>query len=296
MRWSPTDEERVLRRPFRLALVLGVTAVVVVTRSLGALAVFIGVAASIAAHEGGHLLAARACGVRITEFMVGFGPRLWMRRLRGTEVSLRLLPFAGGAVKLHDEDEQRLRHRSWVFVAAAGPIANLAFGWALLFGAAAFLDGDGVVEAAPTATGQTRMMLTLTAETVQRLPELVAGNIGGAVGGEIPADTDRLLSPVSMAQLGNDATEAGGAAMLLRLVAVINIGLGVMNLLPIPPLDGSLITLHTLEGAAGRVTGRRVRVPKVLFRSVAYGFTGIVLVALAAAMVVDLAAPIDAFG
>lgn len=296
MRWSLVDDNRLLARPLRLALLTGLIALVALTRSVGAFAVFVGVAASIAAHEAGHLLAARACGVRITEFMVGFGPRLWKRTIRGTEVSLRLLPFAGGAVKLDDEDEAAMRHRSWVFVAAAGPIANLVFGWALLFGAAAFLDGDGVADATPLATSQTSQMLVLTAETVQRLPELVAGNIGGAVGGEIPADTDRLLSPVSMAQLGNGASEAGGLAMIVRLVAVINIGLGVMNLLPIPPLDGSLMTLHVIEGGLGRVTGQRVRVPKLLFRSVAYGFTGIVLLALAAAMVVDLAAPIDAFG
>lgn len=296
MRISLFDDSRRLVRPIRLALVAAVGALVATTNSVGALAVFVGVATSIAAHEAGHLVAARACGVRITEFMVGFGPRLWTRTVRGTEVSLRLLPFAGGAVKLHDDDEKALRHRSWVFVAAAGPIANLVFGWALLFGAAAFVDGAGAVDSAPLATSQTTQMLTLTAETVQRLPELIVGNIGGAVGGDVPADTDRLLSPVSMAQLGNGASEAGGLAMILRLVAVINIGLGVMNLLPIPPLDGSLMTMHTIEGVAGRLMGRKVRVPKMLFRSVAYGFTGVVLMALTAAMVVDLAAPIDAFG
>lgn len=296
VRWNLTDDTRIVHRPLRLALLLATIVIVAATRSVGALAVFVGVAASIAAHEGGHLLAARACGVRITEFMVGFGPRLWTRDVRGTEVSLRLLPFAGGAVKLHPDDEAQIRHRSWIAIAVAGPVANIVFGWALLFGAAAYLDGGGVVDSAPRAAAQTGQMLTLTAETVQRLPELVAGNVGGAVGGDIPADTDRLLSPVSMAQLGNDATEAGGLAMLLRLIAVINIGLGVMNLLPIPPLDGSLMALHTIEGAAGRLTGHRVRVPKLLFRSVAYGFTGIVLVALASAMVVDLTAPLDAFG
>ena len=93
-----------------------------------------------------------------------------------------------------------------------------------------------------------------------------------------------------------DSTTSGLLLDFAIPFILFNLLFGLFNLLPIPPLDGSLITLHTLEGVAGRLTGRRVRVPKMLFRSVAYGFTGIVLVALASAMVVDLAAPIDAFG
>lgn len=295
MRLTTPDDRRLIR-PLRWSIVAGVVALVAGTGSLGAFAVFAGVAVSIAAHEAGHLVAARACGARITEFMVGFGPRLWTRHVRGTEVSLRLLPFAGGAVKIHDDDEAALSHRSWIVLAAAGPMANLVFGWALLFGAAAVFDGTDARDAAPLATEQTSLMFSMTVDTVERLPQLITGNIGGAVGGDIPADTDRLLSPVSMAQLGNGASEAGGAAMVLRLIAVINIGLGVMNLLPIPPLDGSLIAIKSIEGVASKLRRREVQVPKLVFRSVAYGFTGIVLVALTAAMAVDLAAPIDAFG
>ena len=295
MRTRLFDDDKVLRRPLLVALAAAIAVVVWRTGSMGALVVFVGVSVSIALHEGAHLLVARACGARISQYFIGFGPRLWQRRIRGTEVSLRLLPFAGGAVEIHPEDEDRVSHRAWVAIALAGPLANIAFGGALLFGALAWFDGVPVAEAAPTSVDQTTEMVGLTAGTVTRLPDLVVGNVSAAAGGETPADDERLLSPVSMVQLGNGASDAGGFALLLRVVAVINIALGVMNLLPVPPLDGSLVAIHAIEGFAGRVSGRVVKVPKVVFRSVAYGFTGVLLFAMTAAMVVDLTSPIGAF-
>ena len=296
MRARILDDDAVLRRPLTVALLAALAVLVWQTGSGGALVVFVGVSVSIGVHEGAHLLIARWCGARVSQYFVGFGPRLWQRDVRGTQVSLRLLPFVGGAVEIHPDDEPNVRHRSWLAIAVAGPLANLLFGWALLFGASVLADGTPLVEAVPQSTEQTTQTVSLTAGTITRLPDLVITNIGAAAGGEAPADDERLLSPVSMAQLGNGASDAGGMAMLIRFVAVINIALGLMNLLPIPPLDGSLIAIHAVEGVADRAYGRPVKVPKILFRSVAYGFTGVLLFAMGAAMLVDLTSPIRAFG
>ena len=47
-------------------------------------------------HELGHFLAARAAGIRVEEFSVGLGPRLWgFTGKSGTRYSLRLLPLGG---------------------------------------------------------------------------------------------------------------------------------------------------------------------------------------------------------
>ena len=47
-------------------------------------------------HELGHFLAARASGIRVEEFSIGIGPRLFSRTGRdGTRYSLRLLPLGG---------------------------------------------------------------------------------------------------------------------------------------------------------------------------------------------------------
>lgn len=296
MRRRLFDDDKVLRRPLLAALVLMLAVLVWTTSSVGALVIFVGVSVSIALHEGAHLLVARLCGARISQYFIGFGPRLWQRRIRGTEVSLRLLPFAGGAVEIHPDDEANVSHRSWIAIAMAGPLANIAFGGLLLFAAATMFSGMPVAQAVPASADQTAQMVSITAGTVSRLPDLVVGNIGAAAGGETPADDERLLSPVSMVQLGNGASDAGGFGMLLRIVAVINIALGVMNLLPVPPLDGSLVAIHTIEGIGGRIAGRAVKIPRLVFRSVAYGFTGVLLFAMTAAMIIDITSPIDPFG
>ena len=52
---------------------------------IGVLVLAAGLALSIALHELGHLLPAKAFGVRVGQYMIGFGPTLWSRRRGGTD-------------------------------------------------------------------------------------------------------------------------------------------------------------------------------------------------------------------
>lgn len=63
--------------------------------ALGVLFVALGVAVSIGLHEVGHLVPAKAFGVKVTQYMVGFGPTLWSRRRGETEYGLKLIPLGG---------------------------------------------------------------------------------------------------------------------------------------------------------------------------------------------------------
>ena len=54
-------------------------------------------------HEAGHFLAARASGVRVEKFALGFGKKLLSIKRKGTEYVINLIPF-GGFVKLAGED------------------------------------------------------------------------------------------------------------------------------------------------------------------------------------------------
>ncbi|MGP9694448.1 M50 family metallopeptidase [Brachybacterium sp. AOP25-B2-12] len=63
--------------------------------ALGVLLVAIGIGISIALHELGHLTAAKAFGVRVTQYMIGFGPTVWSRRRGETEYGVKLLPLGG---------------------------------------------------------------------------------------------------------------------------------------------------------------------------------------------------------
>lgn len=66
---------------------------------LGVLAVVVGVGASIALHELGHLVPAKIFGVRITQYMIGFGPTVFSRRRGETEYGIKAIP-AGGYVSM----------------------------------------------------------------------------------------------------------------------------------------------------------------------------------------------------
>ncbi len=89
-------------------------------------AVFSGI---ILVHELGHCLVARACGLTVTRFSLGFGPRLFgWRDRRGTEWVVAAVPL-GGFVKV--VFDRRLAARAVVI--AAGPLANLALAAVLLF-------------------------------------------------------------------------------------------------------------------------------------------------------------------
>ncbi|GAA2150407.1 RIP metalloprotease RseP [Humibacillus xanthopallidus] len=62
---------------------------------LGVLVVVIGVALSIALHEIGHLVPAKKFGVKVTQYMVGFGPTIWSRKRGETEYGIKAVPLGG---------------------------------------------------------------------------------------------------------------------------------------------------------------------------------------------------------
>ncbi|WP_323096995.1 M50 family metallopeptidase [Intrasporangium sp. YIM S08009] len=62
---------------------------------LGVLVVVVGVALSIALHEIGHLVPAKKFGVKVTQYMVGFGPTVWSRKRGETEYGIKAIPLGG---------------------------------------------------------------------------------------------------------------------------------------------------------------------------------------------------------
>jgi regulator of sigma E protease len=55
-------------------------------------------------HELGHFLAAKRSGVVVQEFAFGFGPRIWGRKLKGTEYKINWIPLGGYCKMLGDQD------------------------------------------------------------------------------------------------------------------------------------------------------------------------------------------------
>jgi regulator of sigma E protease len=105
-------------------------------------AVLLAFGASIFLHELGHFWAARKLGMKVEEFAVGFGPKIYSWKRDGIEYSLRWIP-AGGFVKLpqmitsealegkSDEPIPPAPPLHKILVAFAGPFMNVAFAFAI---------------------------------------------------------------------------------------------------------------------------------------------------------------------
>lgn len=62
---------------------------------LGIVLFFLGILVSIAWHELGHFVTARWFGIKVPEFMVGFGRTIWSRKRGETEFGLKAVPLGG---------------------------------------------------------------------------------------------------------------------------------------------------------------------------------------------------------
>jgi regulator of sigma E protease len=68
----------------------------------------------------------------------------------------------------------------------------------------------------------------------------------------------QLMGPVAIAQLSGESAQAGWLA-LFSLMASISLNLGLLNLLPVPVLDGGHIFIMAIEGLARRDFSTRVK-------------------------------------
>lgn len=92
-------------------------------------------------HELGHFLAARIFGVKIYEFAIGMGPKIFSKKSQKTDTaySLRLLPI-GGFVSMAGEDDDCNEEGSFrtkkvwqrIIITAAGSFSNLLLGFLVM--------------------------------------------------------------------------------------------------------------------------------------------------------------------
>jgi len=61
----------------------------------GILFIVLGIGVSIGIHEIGHLLPAKLFGVKVTKYMIGFGPTLYSKKVGETEYGLKAFPLGG---------------------------------------------------------------------------------------------------------------------------------------------------------------------------------------------------------
>ena len=81
----------------------------------------------------------------------------------------------------------------------------------------------------------------VTAETIQGVAQMIAGTRG----------TEELGGPLRIAQLSGQVAELG-LASLVSFIAVLSVNLGLINLFPIPVLDGGHLLFYLAEAIRGR--------------------------------------------
>lgn len=280
------------------------------------------------AHEGGHLLCAKACHIYVEEFAVGMGPKLFSFRKGDTTYSLRLLPI-GGYCKMPGEDGESDIPNGFdkksvpqrMLVVAGGALFNILLAVLLFIVAymglgtssedaivgdvyedypaysAGLEAGDLVTaidgQAIDSWTDMTDIIQnnvgTALTFTVDRDGEIVdltvtpeAGDSGTGVIGIVAARESvsvfeavkigfqqtyeltklilvslwqmitgaiglELAGPVGVGQMVGQAASYGFYSFLI-FIAAISVNLGIVNLLPLPALDGSRLVFLAIAG------------------------------------------------
>ena len=89
-----------------------------------------------------------------------------------------------------------------------------------------------------------------------RVSELMVIIIAKLITGAISTDT--LGGPIMIAQMAGDSAKAG-IGSLISFIALISINLAIINLLPIPVLDGGHLLFFTIEAIKGRPVSIKIR-------------------------------------
>ena len=214
-------------------------------------------------HELGHFLVARSFKMPVTEFAMGFGPQLLCREKNGTVYSLRAFPI-GGFCALEGEEEESddplafSNQKVWkkVLVLVAGATMNFILGFLLTW----LILGIDYHE----SLGFFRILVG-SFKTCLNFVSLVIESLGQLIHGEI--SISELSGVVGVVDAINDVGQSSasvidGVENVIFLVAFISVNLGVMNLLPLPALDGGHIFTLLITAAIESVTGKKVN-PKI---------------------------------
>ncbi|MGB6165132.1 MAG: site-2 protease family protein [Pseudonocardiaceae bacterium] len=113
---------------------------------LGVVLFAVGIGISIALHEAGHMYSAKAFGMKVRRYFIGFGPTLFSFRRGETEYGLKLIPGGGfcdivgmtALDELPDPDDRKrafFRFPTWqrVVVLSAGSLTHFVIGIVLIY-------------------------------------------------------------------------------------------------------------------------------------------------------------------
>jgi regulator of sigma E protease len=203
-------------------------------------------------HEFGHFLAARKSGVKVYEFSIGFpfSPRLiTLFHHKETAFTVRLLPL-GGFVSFSQEggeDDAELFAASYTkraLILSAGSLFNIIF--AFLVFIPVFIVGKELDPLRAVVQSAATVWEVLSA-TILFILNAVTGH--GTMEG--------MSGPVGIAAMAGKAASRG-LLDLSYFAGALSMGVGIMNLIPFPALDGGHLLALLIESIRRRPINRKV--------------------------------------
>ena len=241
------------------------------TGFLGAFGLLAAIVAFIVAHEAGHFFAAKATGMKVTEFFLGFGPKIWSFKRGETEYGIKPIPFGAyvrivGMSALEEvapEDVGRTYREKEFWkksvVVLAGVAANFLLAYLLLFGLAMW-GGDQT----PTTAVREVVVPDDGSESAARLAGIEAGDVILSVDGVASGDWESLAAAIGSRPGETVVIEIDRRGSILSLPATLgsrtdpvtgeNVGfLGVA-----PDYERQPISVFSGAGRAARLVGIQV--------------------------------------
>ena len=127
-----------------------------------------------------------------------------------------------------------------------------------------------VVEVKPENISLWEALKDATAET-WRITEVTLRGVGQMISGK--RDTDEVGGILRIAEMSGDITKENGVIDFIAFMALLSINLGLINLFPIPLLDGGHVVIYVIEIIVGREINEKAK--EYVFR---FGF--LVLISL----------------
>jgi regulator of sigma E protease len=116
--------------------------------------------------------------------------------------------------------------------------------------------GIGILDAFKTVKPGAVEAVTMSVKKNVEWAGLIAQTLWGLF--TLETSPRQLMGPVAIAQLSGESAQLGWVA-LFSLMAMISLNLGLLNLMPIPVLDGGHIFILALEGLARRDFSMKVK-------------------------------------
>ena len=207
---------------------------------------------SIFVHEFGHLISAKLFGVEVKVFSLGFGPRLFGFKFKETDYRISLLPF-GGYVEI--ESNENIKDSKSFFlkpawqrfvVLVSGVIINFITAF-LALTILIYVSTDNQRKLSPISVlNSAKLSAVLSIEMSSEIISLIDIMVTDEIGAKENIESSTIIFNVS-----RTAAEAGILNFLIFLIVIINLGLGLLNLMPILPLDGGHVLILGIEKIYG---------------------------------------------